>query len=326
MKIKALLRLTALLLLLTAFIPCSSAQFTGPNRVSDQNVNLPVEITTDPAILFPPERAIRLAPGDVVSIHIYGDTDYAPQDKVSMDGYLRLPLLSPVQVEGLTEHEAEHLIATRLEAAGMYHNPQITLVIMESPSHVVTLTGELHGVIPVLAPRRLFDVVAAAGGLPASASSVITILRPGVKDAIVVDLGNDPAHSNMANIPVFSGDTIVVGRLGVVYVVGAVKQQGVVGLSKTTPLTLMQTMASSGGTTFDAKTRDIKIVRTIGTRRTVINVDFHRVRDGKNPDPILLADDIVLVPSSSVRAAIRGGGISTAIAVASLLVFAVINR
>lgn len=326
MNLRAILRITSLLVLSTLLVPYAAAQFSGPSHTTDENVNLPVQITTDPAILFPPQQEIRLAPGDTVSVHLYGETDYAPQDKVSLDGYIRLPLISPVQVEGLTTHEAEHLIATRLEAAGMYHNPQVILIVTESPSHIVTLTGEMHGVVPVLSPKRLYDVLSAGGGLPSSASSVVTILRPGAEKPIVVDLGNDPAHSQMANIPVFSGDTIVVGRTGAAYVVGAVKQQGVVSLSKTTPLTLMQAMASTGGPTFEAKTKDIKIIRTIGKQRSAINVNFQRVKDGQAPDPILLADDIVLVPSSAIRAAIKSGGISTVLSVASLLVAIAINR
>ena len=301
------------------------AQFAGPVGVADEGVNTPVELTTDPSILFPPDREIRLAPGDLIAVHVYGAQDYIPQDRVSLDGYIRLPLIGPVQVQGLSPHEAEHLIATRLETAGMYRNPQVTLVVMEAPTHTVTLSGEMHASVPLPAPRKLFDVIAAGGGFPASASHVITIYRQGVKKPIVVDLGSDPARSDLANIPIFAGDTIVVGRTGVVYLVGAVKSQGMIPLSKNTPLTLLQAISSNGGTTFEAKTKDVKIIRTVGKQRSMITVDYRRVKEGKAPDPILLSDDIVLVPSNTIRSAIRAGGISTALAIASLAIFAALR-
>lgn len=295
------------------------AQFSGTSRGADEGVNRPQTVTTDPAILFPPPRDIRLAPGDTVGITIYGADDYKPVDKVSLDGYLHLPMIGPVQVQGLSPHEAEHMIASKLEAAGMYHNPQVSLVITESPNQIATVLGEVHGVVPVLVPKRLFDVLAVAGGLTNASSHIVTIHRVGVPDPIVVDLGNDPIQSRMANVPIFSGDTILVGRTGSIYMVGAVKTPSMVPLSQNTPLTLMQAVSISGGYLFEAKLNDTKIIRTVGTQRTMVNVHLRRVLDGKDPDPVLQADDIVLVPTSTIRAAIRNGGIGTALGVVSLL-------
>ncbi|MBS1814558.1 MAG: polysaccharide biosynthesis/export family protein [Acidobacteria bacterium] len=321
----AILRAAVLSSLLSLTFVGAHAQFSGPVDIVDTGVNHPADLTTDQSILFPPNREIRLAPGDLISIHIFGATDYNPQDRVSLDGYIRIPLIGPVQVEGLSTHEAEHLIASRLETAGMYRNPQVTIVIMEGPSHVATLAGELHGTVPLLTPRRLLDVIATGGGFPGTATHIVTIQRPGLNKPIVVDLGNDPTKSNLSNIPIFPGDTIIVGRTGVVYLVGAVKNQTPLPLSKASPLTLLQAISSSGGTTFEAKTKDVKIIRTIGTKRTMINVDYRRVEEGKAPDPILFADDIVLVPSNAVKAAIRAGGIGTALAIASLLAFTIVR-
>lgn len=92
-------------------------------------------------------------------------------------------------------HAAEKLIAERLVAAGMYRNPQVTLQLTESPNQVATVTGELHSVVPVVGQRRLFDVLATAGGLPATASHMVTIQWPGIDHPIVVDLGTAFAMS-----------------------------------------------------------------------------------------------------------------------------------
>jgi len=44
--------------------------------------------------------------------------------------------------------------------------------------------------------------------------------------------------------------------------------------------------------------------------------------NGQAPDPVLQADDIVFLPSSAMKAAIKSGGIGTAIGIASLLLVA----
>jgi polysaccharide export outer membrane protein len=42
-------------------------------------------------------------------------------------------------------------------------------------------------------------------------------------------------------------------------------------------------------------------------------VNLSRVIAGKDPDPILQNDDIVMVPTNLIKAAIKGGGVGIAI-------------
>jgi polysaccharide export outer membrane protein len=298
------------------------AQFSGPALTSSTPVNVAVTPTTDPAILYPAGRDIHLTHGDLLTAHLYAVTDYAPPVRVDLGGNIQLPLIGIVHVEGLTITEAERLIAQRLTDAGMYRNPQVTIVLTESPNQFVTVTGELHGVIPVAGSRRLFDVLAAAGQMPITASHVITINRPGLAEPIVVDLGADPAQSARADVPLFPGDTVVVGRVGVVYLLGAFKNQGPVPLPPATPLTLMQAAAIGGGPGYEGKYGDLRIIRMVGHDRQVVNLDLKKVMFGQAPDPVLQPDDIVFLPTNSMKAAIKGGGVSTLLGLASTLIFA----
>ncbi len=315
---------SALVALLAVSMACSAAraQFSGPALGADAPVNAPMTPTTDPAILYPQAHDLRLMHGDLITVHLYATNDYAPTVRIGLDGTVQLPLIGVVSVEGLTLAEAERLIAQRLEAAGMYRNPQVTITLMESPNQTITLTGEMHGVLPVVGSRRLYDVLSAGGGLPPTASHVITINRPGVPQPIVVDLGNNPATSAAANIPVFAGDTIVVPSTGFIYILGAFKNQIAVPIRQNTPLTLMQAAAIGGGPGYEAKLSDLRIIRTIGTERRVVHVDVKKVIDGKAPDPVLESDDIVFLPTSAMKAAIKSGGFGTLIGLASILVFA----
>ncbi len=88
--------------------------------------------------------------------------------------------------------------------------------------------------------KRLFDVLAAAGGLPQTAGHIITINRPGAPQPILIDLGTDPSRSAYSNVPIFAHDTVVVPRVGVVYLLGSFKAPTSVPLQQNTPMTLLK--------------------------------------------------------------------------------------
>ena len=310
----------SLALLLAALLGSSAqAQFSGPALTGKDGVNVPTALTTDPAVLFPPDRDIILQPGDGVRVSLYGFPDYVIPDRVASDGTITLPLAGSVNVQGISRHDAEALIAQRLQDAQMFNHPQVVIDVLETPTQSVTLIGEAHGVIPVLGRKKLYDVIVAAGGFPPTASHIVTIHRPGVINPIVIDLGTDVAQSQLANIPVFAGDTIETSRVGSVYMLGAFRTQTVIPLGGNTPLSLMQAMTAAGGIPFEGKTSDMKIVRTIGTRRSVVNVDLKKIMAGKAPDPVLQSDDIVLLPTSFIRAALRSGAVSSVVGIALAL-------
>jgi len=311
--------MTIALLCLMLSIP-AQAQFAGNGVNAKTPVNLPTTPTTDPAILFPQDPTIILEQGDLLNFRIYGSADYTPVVRVAADGSILLPLIGLVPVQGLTVQQAEKKVATALITAGMYIDPQVNIQVTETPNHLISVLGEVRAAAPISAVvnRRLLDALNAAGGLTPSASHVITILRPSVPQPIVVDIGVDPAQSAITNIPVFSGDTIIVSRLGSYYVLGAAKGQGVFSLKQNSPTTLIDALAMSNGATFDAQKGNVHIIRTVGNTRTAVPVNITRIINGKDPDPVIEADDIIYIPSSAWRAAVKSGGLGTLLSVASL--------
>ncbi len=316
-------RVAGLLLVLLAIAGSAGAQFNGPALGLTSTVNRKVVPTTDPAILYPVSREILLGQGDVITVRVYAPTvDYAPTVRVALDGTIQLPLIGGVSVDGLSMHQAEDLIARRLADAGMYRNPQVSIQLMESPNEIVTITGEMHGVFPVAGGKRLYDVLALAGGLPVTASHMVIINRPGILDPIVIDLGTDPALSHLANVPIFPRDTIVISRVGVVYLLGAFKTQGAIPIQQDSALTLMELTALGGGAGWEGRFEDLRLIRTSGTTRTVVTLDLKKILRGQAPDPLLQADDIVFLPTNIYKAAIKNGGIPTLLGIASILIFA----
>lgn len=294
------------------------AQFNEP--AASVPTGAPAALTTNRRLLYPSTPDVRLGPGDLIQVHVFGQQDYTPTVRVTSDGEVVLPLIGGVPLNGLTIPQAEQLVHDRLKAASVYLDPQVTVQLQEGPNAVATVTGESHGVVPIVGSRRLLDVLALAGGLPATASHVITLQRPGAAQPLVVDLGNDPLHSDMANVPIFAGDTIVVSRIGIVYVVGAFKQQGAIPLTQYSPLTLTEATALSGGINFQAKYSDLHLIRTVGDKRTVVKLNIDRILHGKDPDPILQANDVVFLPDSFLKASLGNGSIPTLLGVVSLLI------
>lgn len=304
------------MLTLASFSTCF-AQFSGPGPTLQAPTS--ATVTTDRALLFPAARDPKLAPGDTITVHVFEQTDYSPEVRVSENGTVLLPLIGTVQLGGLTIPEAEELIEQRLKDAQIYRNPQVTILLTAGPNQVATVIGEVHSVVPVIGSRRLLDVLAAAGGLPPTASRVITISRPGLDEPLVVDLGTDPLRSGLANIPIFAGDTIVISRIGVVYMLGNFKTPGTIPLTQFTPLTLMEATALSGGLAYQGKYDDVRLIRTVGDHRTVVKLDIQRILHGKDPDPILQANDIVFIPDSAVKAFIANGNLATVLGIVSLI-------
>jgi polysaccharide export outer membrane protein len=317
-------RISPFAVLLAALLPAlilpARAQFNGPPSNSSPQAGPAAVVTTDRTLLYPAVHDLQLSAGDLISVHLFAQPDFSSTARISLGGSATMPLIGPVALAGLTIPEAEKLIAQKLVAGGFYRDPQVTVQLVEGPNAVVTLVGETHGVVPVTGSRRLLDILSSAGGLPGTASHVITIHRPGVDQPIVVDLGTNPLQSSLADIPVFAGDTIVVARIGVVYMIGSFKTPGTIALTPYSQLTLMQATALSGGPTFEGKYNDLRIIRSDGNHRTMVKIDIHKVLYGKAPDPILEPNDIVFLPNSALKASISNGSVGTILGIAGLLI------
>jgi polysaccharide export outer membrane protein len=311
------------------------AQFSGPALTLSQQPSLVQTPTTDEKVLDQLPQDVPIIQGDVLSVHLFGSQEYMPTVKVASDGTVPLPLIGNVPVGGLSIDKAEELIAKRLSDAGMYKEPQVTIQVTDSANQYATVAGEMRAVVPLIGVRRLLDVLSLAGSptnytgfgggngpFPPTASHVITIIRQGEPKPIVVDLGIDPARSGKANIVIQPHDLIIVARVGVVYVVGAFQKQGAIPLDQDSPLTLLQATSLSGGPGFEGRYEDLRIIRTQGMTRTMVKVDLKRIEMGRDPDPVLQADDIVFLPTNVLKAALKSGGIGVLTNIISLALIA----
>jgi polysaccharide export outer membrane protein len=284
-----------------------------------QPANTPAAPSAADAVLYPAED-FRLGPGDLISVHLFLVTDYSATVRLDQDGVALLPLIGNVPLRGLTVREAQLLIAQRLREGQFYRQPDVIIQVVQTVNGTALITGEMRAEVPVTEQRSLREVLLTAGGLPAQASHTIKIVRHGVKEPIVVNLGTDLASSTTADIPVLPHDIIQITRASVVYVIGAFARQGAVPLDQATPLTLMQCAAISGGINFEGKYQDLRIIRTFGSERKFVDVDIKKVREGKAPDPVLQANDIVYLPTNDMKAIVKSLGIGGVFGLFSLLI------
>src|SRR6202012_2197627 len=108
---------------------------------------------------------------------------------------------------------------------------------------------------------------------------------------------------------VYPHDIIQISRASLVYVLGAFRQQGSLPLDQAKPLTLMQLAALSGGVGFEGKYEDLRLIRTVGAERKGGQGEIKKVLNGKAPDPILEANDIVFLPTNNMKAILKNLGI-----------------
>jgi polysaccharide biosynthesis/export protein len=271
----------------------------------------------NPSMLYPGED-FHLDPGDLILVHVFMQ-EYSLTVRLGADGSVHLPFIGSVPLQGLTVRAAQSLIADRLRAGGFYKDPEVTIQVLDTVNGSVLVTGEVHSIVPVSTERSLREVLLIAGGLPASASHTVKIVRPGMAEPIVIDLGTDLAASSTANFPVKPHDIIQISRASVVYVLGAFSRQGAIPLDQATPLTLLQVASLSGGINFEGRYADLRLIRTVGTERKVVDVDIKKVRNGRAPDPVLQANDIIFLPTDAMKATMKGLGVGGVLGLVSFL-------
>jgi polysaccharide export outer membrane protein len=320
------LLLVAASLAMSIALPLQGQQSTSASATADASAT-PSPASPTPmagqAMLYPGDD-FQLGPGDLLSVRVFLQPDYQATVRVDVDGNINLPFIGSVNLKGQSVRDAQALIAGRLQSGGFYKNPEVIIQVMDTVNGSVMVTGEVHAIIPVSTERSLKDVLLTAGGLPPNASHTVKIVRAGMANPIVVELGTDLATSKTANLAVRPHDIIQVTRASVVYVLGAFARQGAVPLDQASPLTLLQLASISGGIGFEGKFNDLRLIRTVESdqgvvTRKVVEVDIKKVRDGRADDPILQANDIVLLPTQSMKAIIKSLGSGGVLGVVSLI-------
>jgi polysaccharide export outer membrane protein len=121
---------------------------------------------------------------------------------------------------------------------------------------------------------------------------------------VTVELGNDVQGSTEGNIEVFPGDTILVAKAGIVYVVGDVKLPGGFVMEHGS-MTVLKALAMAQGANPTAKLNEAKLIRTTDGKQEETPLLLKKILASKSPDLHLQPDDVVFIPSSVAKSAAR---------------------
>ena len=254
------------------------------------------------------KRTIRIGPGDLLEIKVYGVSDLATEGRVSGEGKITMGLIGEVEVKGLTSDAAQKAIETRLKEGGYLNDPHVSVFVKEYSSQGVTVLGEVQkpGIYTLLGTPRLFDAISAAGGLTPVAGRLVTLTHRDQPDqAIVLERDNSSGggHSLAINVDVYPGDTIVVSKAGMVYVVGDVGHPSGFIMQNNDTMTVLQALAMAEGANGTAALSKAMIIHKMGADHSEEPLDLKRMLQAKAPDIALRPEDILFVPKSMGKAA-----------------------
>jgi polysaccharide export outer membrane protein len=303
----------------------------------------PPKLTDAPSPAPLDEYLINL--GDELDIYVFDVPELSRTYTVNPAGTIIVPLLAkPFQVAGLTSDQVARAMEEAFRESGRLRHPEIAVSVKQSRTRSVAVEGAVKTpqLLPLVWREKLVNVITLCGGLADDAGTSVTIIRgslalrdlameggvatPNLTVEVnkVMDV-TDPASTT----EVWPGDRVSVARAGVFYVLGEVRSPGGYTLRNgRDQLTVLRALAMVGDATSVAKKSKAMIIRKdpkAPNGREEINLDLKSILTGKVPDPILQADDILFVPGSggkkalrtltSVPATVVGGAASTAVMV-----------
>jgi polysaccharide export outer membrane protein len=273
-------------------VPAEVAPIQSPSKAASPAVpSAPVSSTA------------RLGAGDLIELSVYGVPDLNTNARIGNGGDVYLPLVDYVHIADLSVDEAQDLIQKRLEDGGFVRNPHVSIFVNESASQAVNMMGEVNhpGAYPVIGERRLFDLISAAGGLTDKAGRNVTIVhRQNPDRKLELHLPSNLADDTESNLDITPGDTIIVARAGIVYVVGDVARPSGFMIEDNT-LTVLKALALAGGGTRTASLNGSKILRQTPTGLQQIPVQLKKVMQAKAADLAMLKGDVLFVPGSAAK-------------------------
>jgi polysaccharide export outer membrane protein len=290
----------------------------------------------------------RIGGGDVLNVEVFDVPQLTREVKVSESGYIALPLL-PVRVlaKGLTGPQLEEKLQELLHANGLVTNAQVSVSVKQQSGHPITVIGAVRQpqVIRAVKPMSLVEILSACGGIADDAGESVIVTRDSVPESNNIpagDASNDlpiPQTTTLNlisllnsadpknNLILTGGETISIPKAGIFYIVGAVNHPGGYVLSSLSDeMTILMALALAQGTVSTAKTSEAVILRKDpGTgKNKEIPVNLKLILARKSEDTKLMANDILFVPDSAGKRALRKAGditlsIASGLAVARII-------
>ncbi len=304
------------------------------------------------SVLVLRDEDYRIGPNDVLDIQIESWPEMTRSFRVTAAGTFLMPYLGRVKAVEKTPEELAQFIADGLRGDYL-RDPKVTVSVKEYNSRSFYIQGSVRspGVYQIEGRPSLLELLTLAGGLADNHGSRAYIIRkikysaeePGTQETATPKT-SDPVTSSggdqkpqtaerpryemtSANISglfkgrfdqdifIEPGDMINIPPTDVFFVSGEVKAPGSFPLKEGT--TLQQAISLAQGTVFKSKADETIIFRdNADGKREAIKVDLSAVMKGKKPDIPIMANDIIMVPNSTMKSI--GGALLSAFGMTSV--------
>lgn len=318
--------------------PISWHQGKTPSKSQEEGA-APPEVSSTPAAS--PDYII--GPEDVLDIDVFNLSELNKTVRVANDGTISLLLIGRVQAAGLTSEQLRKELESKYSQTYI-QNPHLSVFVREYHAQPVSVMGavERPGLYQLTGPRTLIQMLSMAGGLakrtsaPAGRTVVVTRqggfgalpevegLRRVAPDKVEINLQRLLfSRDDSLNIRIDPQDIVSVSKADIVYVTGrGVQKPGGYVLEDRENVTVLQALAMAEGLSANVAKRYARIIRQQPDgARAEIPLDLDRVLKGKSADPPLMANDILFVPDSSQKAALKRGLDATIATISGVLIF-----
>jgi polysaccharide biosynthesis/export protein len=281
------------------------------------------EVSTAPAAAA--QESLLIGPGDLLRITVLRESELDQRVRVLDSGEIALELVGKVPVDGLTPAQAAARIADHYRNGKFLLHPEVSVFVEEYATETVTILGQVAhpGTVRLSAPRSLIDVLSLAGGLTDLADRHIVIEQKAdgteAEKRIRVFLSNRADDALNANVLVRPGDTVLVPKAGIVYVLGDVAHPGGYVMQNDSQLTVLQAIALAAGASKTASEKRIRLVRNVDGLTQSLDLPLRDMERGREPDVPLQANDILYVPFSVAKNLSMGLANITAAASSALI-------
>jgi polysaccharide export outer membrane protein len=274
------------------------------------------------------KNSLLITPGDVLHILVANTPEMEQHARVTDQGTIPVIGVGDVPVVGLTPGQAAARLQEKFIASHYLRHPEVSITVESYAIAQVSVIGEVktNGAFEINAPRPVLNVLALAGGLTPEANRHILIERNGDKGhPIPYFVSNNGESAIRDQIIVNPGDTVVVPRAGIVYVLGDVNRPGGFVMSNNeSQLTFLQGIALAGGLAKSAKQGHAYLVRpTEGGGHQQMEIAVAKIQKGKLPDFPLQPGDVLYIPFSFGRNLAVNGSATIIGAAAQASVYAI---
>lgn len=233
---------------------------------------------------------------DVLKISVFEYPDLATQVRVSGNGSISFPLLGEIRAKDLTTVQLEGAIASKLSAARIVKEPQVSVYIDQYHGRKVTVIGEVvkPGQYEFSGRMTLLDAISLVLGMTQNAGYRITVFRkdptPDGREAttkIGVDVDRLLNGADLSqDVELKNCDVIYVPK-AVFYIYGEVNHPGAYRLEK--GITVKRAIALAGGLTPKGTERRIEVTRRDGEKDSI--------ETSQVDDPVRI-DDVIRIRES----------------------------